>query len=202
MSRVGLPRASYVKAGAVKVASKKSSAVAYLCDIAGTARCYAVGFYGKAEKPSFNYSFKDAEKRAKWVAAWFVKMDGWAEYKASSKASAKAALAAPHGLKVDDVLVCMWGYDQTNVDYFQIVELVGKRSVKIRPIGCERLETLSMQGESVPAVGAFKGEPMLKKVLVGDRVRIYSFATASKLEPIMVAGKACGYKPTHWTAYA
>ena len=29
------------------------------------------------------------------------------------------------GLKVGDVLRSSWGYDQTNVDYYEVVELVG-----------------------------------------------------------------------------
>jgi hypothetical protein len=196
------PRASFVRKGAVKVASKKSSAVAYLSDIAGSERCCAVGFVGKADRPAFNFSFRSADVRARWVAGWFVRMDDAAAHRAKLAAERKAKLAAPHGLKVGDVLYTSWGYDQTNIDYYQVVELVGKRSVVIREISCEVVETGYMQGKSVPAVGVFKGEPMLKKVSEHDTVRIASYASASKLDQVIVDGVAVGYKPKHWTAYA
>lgn len=199
--RFFFPRASFLPKGAVKVASKKSSAVAYL-SVSMIGRPCAVGFYGKADKPAFNYSFRSVEKRNKWVADWLVKMDDVAAYKAKQVADKAAKLAQPHGLKVDDVLVCSWGYDQTNIDYYQVIELVGKRSVKIREISCERVETHFMQGKSVPAVGKFVGEAMLKKVDENDRVRIASYASASKLEQVVIDGKPCGYRPSHWTAYA
>jgi len=37
-------------------------------------------------------------------------------------------------VKVGDVFSCSWGYDQTNVDFFQIVALVGKNSVRVKQV--------------------------------------------------------------------
>lgn len=189
------PRSSYVPKGAVKVASKLSSAVVYLSSSPVGKPC-AVGFYGKADKPAINYSFRDEARRSKYVAEWLRSMDERAAYKAKHVGEKKAALSKPQEfLKLGDVLVCSWGYDQTNIDYYQVLELVGKRGVKICEIGCESIETLSMQGNSVPVVGSFVGKPMLKRVNEYGRVRIASYASASKLEPILIEGKPVGYKP-------
>ena len=38
------------------------------------------------------------------------------------------------GLKVGDYLYESWGYDQTNIDFYKVTELVGKSSVKIIPV--------------------------------------------------------------------
>lgn len=37
-------------------------------------------------------------------------------------------------VKVGDFFVMSWGYEQTNVDYFQVIELVGSCSVRIREV--------------------------------------------------------------------
>ena len=41
----------------------------------------------------------------------------------------------PHTLKVGDVLSCSWGYDQTQVDFFRVKEILGKRKIKIVGLG-------------------------------------------------------------------
>lgn len=37
-----------------------------------------------------------------------------------------------YGVKVGDVFVMSWGYEQTNLDFFVVVELVGLQSVRIK----------------------------------------------------------------------
>lgn len=61
-----------------------------------------------------------------------------------SKAAAKAK-AEPkekvnkYGVKVGDLFYCSWGYEQTNVDFFQVIALVGESSVRIREVAPKRL---------------------------------------------------------------
>lgn len=38
------------------------------------------------------------------------------------------------GVCVGDIFVCSWGYDQTNVDFFQVVALAGESSVRVRQV--------------------------------------------------------------------
>jgi hypothetical protein len=40
-----------------------------------------------------------------------------------------------HTLKEGDILSCSWGYDQTNVDFYQVTKVVSDKTVKIRQIG-------------------------------------------------------------------
>lgn len=195
------PRSFYIPKGAVKVASKKSSAVVYLS--ASSSRLCAVGFFGKADKPSFSYSFKSAERRVAYVAEWLQNMDRLEERRNKAKADRKQVLGSQQtSLKVRDVLRCSWGYDQTNIDYYQVVSLFGKRGVVVRQIACESVDTEFMQGMCVPAIDQFIGEPMRKQVSDSASVKIHSFASAYKMEPIMVAGVPVGYSPSSWTAYA
>lgn len=59
-----------------------------------------------------------------------------------------------HDFKVGDILVSSWGYDQTNVQWYQVVGVTPK-SVKIREIQGKVQETGFMSGESVPIPDAF-----------------------------------------------
>ena len=38
------------------------------------------------------------------------------------------------GVQVGDIFIASWGYDQTQTDFFQVVELVGELSVRVREV--------------------------------------------------------------------
>lgn len=38
------------------------------------------------------------------------------------------------GVKVGDIFSASWGYEQTNNDFFQVIALVGKKSVRVREV--------------------------------------------------------------------
>lgn len=54
--------------------------------------------------------------------------------KKKEKAAAKANAL---GVRVGDVFAMSWGYEQTNNDFFQVVELVGAYSVRVREVSPE-----------------------------------------------------------------
>lgn len=75
------------------------------------------------------------------------------EAKRDRIAAAKSSWVNPH--KVGDLLYHMWGYDQTNFDFAQIVA-VGPRSVTIRRIGCRTIrESGFMSSEIAPVKDSF-----------------------------------------------
>ena len=116
-------------------------------------------------------------------------------------AQKRAELAKPHDVKVGDIFRCSWGYDQTNIDYYQVVELKGKRGVMIREI-CAMSETIGFaQGVCVPEKNTFKGEAMLKKINERGSIRIASYASAHRITPKKVAGVEV-FESSSWTAYA
>lgn len=45
-----------------------------------------------------------------------------------------ATKANKYGVKVGDLFSASWGYDQTNVDFFQVIALVGETSVRVREV--------------------------------------------------------------------
>lgn len=58
--------------------------------------------------------------------------DGKAEAAPAVKASKKKE--NKFGVKVGDLFYASWGYDQTNVDFFQVIALVGASSVRVREV--------------------------------------------------------------------
>ena len=53
-----------------------------------------------------------------------------------------------YGVKVGDLFSASWGYDQTNNDFFQVVELVGESSVRVREVCPPLLESSAVSWAS------------------------------------------------------
>lgn len=45
-----------------------------------------------------------------------------------------------YGVKVGDLFSASWGYEQTNVDFFQVIALVGETSVRVREVHPRMIE--------------------------------------------------------------
>ena len=191
------PREFYIPKASTKIADKSSSAVAYIYQGKNDKPCAAL-FGGKRAKPDYRYQFRNDEQREKFVADYFQserdKIARKAEYKAERQAKGR-------GLEVGDILKSVWGYDQTNVDYYEVTKLVGKTQVEIRKIASASVESDAyMTGKCTPLPGKYIGEPM-RKVAKDGRVRLTSYSGASKIEPKMVSGVKT-YGSDNWTAYA
>lgn len=160
----------------------------------------AMAFGGKRSKPDWHFRFQSEERLAAKIAE---SLAGF-EADAARTAAYKAERNKEHDVKVGDVFRCSWGYDQTNVDYYQCTDVSGSM-IQIREIGAMSEETEFMQGRSVPALGKFIGEPMRKKVsMLGGEpsVRIYSYASAYRVKPVADVGGVKVFASDAWTAYA
>jgi hypothetical protein len=62
------------------------------------------------------------------------------------------------------IFVETWGYDQTNVDFYQVVSVKGVTAT-LRELNQQTKETLSMQGVAVPVKDSFKGGHFQKRVV-------------------------------------
>lgn len=62
------------------------------------------------------------------------------------------------GVHVGDIYYSSWGYDQTNVDFYQVVALKGKHTAVIRQIANDYLGGCEMQGMVRPRRNVFEGE--------------------------------------------
>lgn len=165
----------------------------------------AICFVGRAINPTWHYRFKDGQQRINEVTRTFKNVAERAEYKAARKAKAAEA-QANHGVKVGDVFRSSWGYDQTNVDYYQVVA-VGKKTATFCKIAQLSESDGFLQGNCVPAPNQFIGKPFKKLIQKSSTessayIKIYSFANAYKIEPVAVVADKPIYESSHWTAYA
>ena len=195
------PREFYVPKGAVKVADKQSSAVAYLYESTGPKgpRWGAVCFQGKADKPSSHYTFRDSARRETHIAEHFGNVRAHEKRRLDNRAEAKAFV---HTVQVGDIFRTSWGYDQTNVEFFQVVEVKGKHAI-LREIGCASVSR-GMGCDSVVAQsGAFlKGCAPLRRLIQKGGFKISQCRWASpwgKRGPGgIVIGEACHATAAGW----
>lgn len=162
-----------------------------------------IAYSGKRSKHDAHYTMRDRAQALQWAGEYLGKLQGAARRQAERRAEQAVKRAVGHKLQAGDVLRCSWGYEQTNIDYYEVTRLIGKRMVEIRKIGAESIESGGMTGECVPRPGHYIGEPMRKTVsdYDGQSVRIASYASAHKIEPREVAGVKL-YPVDHWSAYA
>jgi hypothetical protein len=190
------------------IRAKRGDAVAWVwTDDSGQLR--ALAWLGRSVHPYSGssttrgtaYRFKTEESRRQWLAGLIERAAAMAERTDKRRTDAAAARAAGHHLKVGDVLSSMWGYEQTNIDYYQVTKLCGSTMVEVRRIAskCEGM----MTGESVPSPGAFIGEAKRYKVSPhsGKSISINSYSSASLIEPKEVAPGVKVYPIDRWTAY-
>lgn len=89
------------------------------------------------------YGYKDAET----VEAALAGAEGkkTTETKTAAKKTEKAN---KYGVKVGDIFESSWGYEQTNVDFFQVISLVGETSVRVRQVCPELIKEDAICGMS------------------------------------------------------
>lgn len=207
MTRFTLTRDDYVSLylpkGAIKVADKLSDAVAYVYATPKGAPCAAV-FFGKQAKPVQRYSYRsDAEREAAVRRAF----EGRQARQAMMKARHDKARAFQHAAQVGDIYRTCWGYDQTNVEFFEIVEIRGKHAM-LRELQQVREDTGWETGRCVPQSGKYveprydgdkRGQP-IRRLIQDGRIKIDDVRTAWPWGE-RVAGAIIG-RPANWTSYA
>lgn len=148
------PREFYIPNGALAVADKQSDAVAYL-KTGTSGRPIAVLFSGKRAKPDYHYNFSTEAQREQFVKTFF---EGRQKTLARKVEQRKERKATTRSLAVGDVLHTSWGYEQTNVEFFQVTGLIGTKMVELRELSQAREHTGFMQGTCEPVPGKFIGE--------------------------------------------
>ena len=107
----------------------------------------------------------------------------------------KAKRLQPHTLKTGDIMVTSWGYDQTNIDFYKVVKLVGKTSVMLCKMYNKYLESDCKASDRViPGEIKENAEPFLKRVHGNDNsINISSFEYARKWDGTPRNQTAYGY---------
>lgn len=96
------------------------------------------------------------------------------EYNARMKAEREEKAARyMEQVKVGDFFVCSWGYEQTNIDFYQVVKKTAK-TVTIRPVASTGEDTGWCTREVVPVKDAFTSDAHIS--LEGKRCKMQGYS--------------------------
>ena len=152
----------------------------------------AIAYTEKSFNHLWHYSFKTYDQMVERIKKT---IDDRLQQQASVKEE-RAKRLEPHTLKVGDILYTSWGYDQTNIEFFQVDELVGKNKLKLVGLGTKTLSGDGFSDKVVPgdrggnhwthkrymkSDGQHEKDVALLKVARSDNtVRMSSFCSAYK----------------------
>lgn len=134
-------------------------------------------------KNEFHYRFQTAERMMEYVENFIEKHVNYLQRREEEKQQRKikAQLLAAQ-VNVGDIFVDSWGWEQTNVDFYQVVAKPSAKTVIVREIASERVEGSEMSHgmacdvRAVP--NAFIGEEQKKRIdnYGGFKTRSFSCA--------------------------
>lgn len=142
-----------------------------------TGKWFGIAFAAKQSKPLWHHMFKTQEQAKRLVDQTIQNRKAVMKYKQDRIDERKNF---QHNLKEGDILYASWGYDQTNVDFYQVKEVIGK-SVVIQGIQSKIVAERQQSNQVVPVPNAFHGQPM-KKIPGGSggspSVKLTSYSSA------------------------
>lgn len=140
-------------------------------------------FDGRKARPTWRYGFKDAASRDRYLARVIEEHRAAIAERAKRRRELATERSRPHGLEVGSILVSSWGYDQTNVDFYQVVKIPSPLYVvlhELLTIECPGKGDAwsSMTGRVIPGALNPKATPFRKRVGTGNAVRLKSYSSA------------------------
>ena len=119
--------------------------VVYLCG-----RASAIAYKGKSGESSFYIDYRKPEVARTEAEKWLAGLVESAKRKKVENEQRKA----PHSLKVGDIIFNSWGYDQTNIDWYQVIATSGN-FVTVQEIAGDVKENGFMSGTTTPVRDKF-----------------------------------------------
>jgi len=101
------------------------------------------------------------------LAQIITKTDNYAQQVKKEEPKAKAEPVNKYGVKVGDVFYESWGYEQTNIDFYQVVALRGVSQIILREIGAEHRNIGFCSDMVKPIKDNFRSEEEVRKTVKG-----------------------------------
>ncbi len=134
----------------------------------------------KAIKPYFNYLVKH-EDLQKYIDDHNSRLLKYQEDLKQRKLRNKVTPEKIKSLSIGSIFYCSWGYEQTNIDFYQVISIKGIM-IEIQAIKSSLIEhDTHDSGKVIPLKDEFRGQPIKKKLQCMDntfRIAIHSFADA------------------------
>lgn len=155
----------YIPSGFIEHAHPDADAVVY---VSPDGQPRALGYVGTAGRPAFNFRFNSEAHRESYLTTWLANQRAAAARRVQRMEERKTAV---HTLVEGDIVYSTWGYDQTNVDFYQVVRVVSEKTVQVRQIAKETVETGFMSGKATPLKDQFLADsPAVSRRASGQRV--------------------------------
>lgn len=153
----------------------------------------AHGYIKKQKKPIFYYAFDDIQSIEEYVNQWAENLIKRQKNKDEAEQKRKAERdelfkELKNAIPLGSVFKCSWGYEQTNVDYYQVIGYKGKKTLLLKEIGKTYVEEYpNMAGRCKPVIGSFLKDEILTKQVelsrnhkneINGRIKINSFSNA------------------------
>ena len=186
-----LTRDFYIPKWSIRIADRNSDGVVYVYRSAKN-RPAAMAFHGKAVTPDGQHSFASEAAREAKIRGHFKGR----QRVITGRAERRAERKQPHGFEVGHVLYASWGYEQTNIDFFQVTRIIGAHTVEVREVSQIAADTGNepwMTGKCLPRLDGFTGEPM--------RRRVNGRSKSVRIDKVRTAFLWDG-RPLNWTGYA
>ena len=118
----------------------------------------AIYYRGKSGKNCGHYRYTNVDQMKERIEEFIQRVNGREKEKEAERAKKKelnAGLRAKDFFAVGDIVVNSWGWEQTNVDFYQVTEVLNKK-IRVREIYAEMTEyTQSMAGMCTPIKDKF-----------------------------------------------
>ena len=120
-------------------------------------------------KTVFYTRFKDEDRMLEYCLEWYNNKISNEVKEKERKAKQKLQKTEDaKNVQVGDIFCYSWGWEQTNLDFYQVTEKKTAATIKLRLISYESVETTSWASENVkPVANDFRGEEITVR-LNGD----------------------------------
>jgi len=160
----------WVPKGSTELQAPEINAVVYLYDARNGNPC-AVMYSGTKGKSDSHVEYHTAEARLKAVNEWRKSMAEHLKWKAEHKAQRNK----PHDLPNGTIFLFTWGYDQTNLNFYQVVNSTA-HTVNVREIAQKNIPDGSGLPKRMPgSIGGYGSmsdhRVAVKDEFIGDEIR-------------------------------
>lgn len=146
-------RRSRVPANAIEHDARTGDGSVYFTWQARNMPAVAV-FLGRRTTREWAYSFPDQQRADERVKAWIEAH--------RLRLATEAELRKRHSLQLGQILYACWGYEQTNIQFYQVIAVRGA-VVDLHELSKDRTPTGDMTAKVRPIVDSFVGAPLHSK---------------------------------------
>lgn len=192
MRRFVPTREFYIPKGATKVTFKNLPKAEVYFKVHSETYTQVMGFYGRAQKPAFHYRYKNMEAARKSVTKWVENLST----NLAARAEQKKKDSGPHDVRIGDIFYSSWGYDQTNIYFYQVIGLKGAKTAIIRRIRGTDEQTGFLSGTTMPVPNSFlaREESQVRRIQMNNGNPYFKMSSYEYAYP-------WDGKEKNWTAY-